>query len=242
MSTSLWGRELKVHRVHDSLANKLVDLLVRSWIERTLKDANGNRPDSRPPCEVVNWKITQRQTCLRTLVDLLVRSWIERSICVKRKRMTRSTSLWGRELKGVCDLDSGYFIPSTSLWGRELKDLQKEKSAAFYLVDLLVRSWIERSMNWKLFFRYQVDLLVRSWIERSKIRLPTPMSSCRPPCEVVNWKTPLPTNYVDDILSTSLWGRELKDQQKKNIRNWNTVDLLVRSWIERLHQQKRHKS
>ena len=170
----------------------------------------------RPPCEVVNWKTIFRRSITncglstslwgRELkvkdgvfrvdalgVDLLVRSWIERRTKTHKIPMTRmSTSLWGRELK-----EPVRCWPCRAVW-----------------VDLLVRSWIERShpctqkrgafrrppcevVNWKPLYCVhlhcpRVDLLVRSWIE-SDLKTGTKGTS---------------------IKSTSLWGRELKEQQQ----------------------------
>ena len=79
---------------------------------------------------------------------------------------------------------------STSLWGRELKELFSPVCDRTDWVDLLVRSWIESTdLSIKNRQKVIVDLLVRSWIERH------------------SWEVAdLPL-----LLSTSLWGRELKD-------------------------------
>ena len=166
----------------------------------------------RPPCEVVNWK------------------WQH---LMKLKKSIKSTSLWGRELKGLADGSVDGSLLSTSLWGRELKGRLPEKEVIPINVDLLVRSWIERCqksclldyqsgrppcevVNWKsLWKRYE------NFVER------------RPPCEVVNWKA---------LSAQSLWKAEIVDllvrswierQQLLNVHNSQVVDLLVRSWIER---------
>ena len=144
-------------------------------------------------------------------VDLLVRSWIERTIIQIHIRIFSSTSLWGRELKDdtirsrfcliisrpPCEVVNWKVkgvqsvtkvTVSTSLWGRELKDNIDAHATASRNVDLLVRSWIERTgssgrstwmsrrppcevVNWKI---------QRVWKEINQ--------RCRPPCEVVNWK------------------------------------------------------
>ena len=99
-STSLWGRELKDgkgqkrrgRRIVDllvrswiestimkgAMADLVVDLLVRSWIERLSASSRSRQEPSRPPCEVVNWK----------------------HFAPGSPDTARSTSLWGRELKG----------------------------------------------------------------------------------------------------------------------------------------------
>ena len=164
MSTSLWGRELK-------------DWSAAQWPAES----------RRPPCEVVNWKnpvkhhMTEYMVDLlvrswierydilhrhpTTLVDLLVRSWIERLLPLQLLILSRSTSLWGRELKGLWWWQSNTGWWSTSLWGRELKAY------------LTVRQLIQfrrppcEVVNWKTAL------------------VPFMTGDCsRPPCEVVNWK------------------------------------------------------
>ena len=145
----------------------------------------------RPPCEVVNWKNSLHYQPSLITVDLLVRSWIERP-----------------RVYAMCTLKH---------------------------VDLLVRSWIERLRTIRQTFWKSVDLLVRSWIESQQLpvshvvdRRPPcevvnwklsfseqlPHSHSRPPCEVVNWKEIRTEPEWGTSESTSLWGRELKDQNK----------------------------
>ena len=189
-STSLWGRELK-----DDSPSTVIACI------------------SRPPCEVVNWKVsTSSPPCLPDHVDLLVRSWIESPRPLFHRNMLLSTSLWGRELKEVVgsyhlrayestslwgrELKGFWRLPvlyprlSTSLWGRELKVCIAENEESSDLVDLLVRSWIERKSIVVSLVTVIVDLLVRSWIERTFPPRQDGSVSCRPPCEVVNWKKP----------------------------------------------------
>ena len=78
----------------------MVDLLVRSWIERSNSvESCPVMSDGRSPCEVVNWKISNKQWKWIRPVDLLVRSWIERFCRWVIAICKGSTSLWGRELK-----------------------------------------------------------------------------------------------------------------------------------------------
>ena len=124
-----------------------VDLLVRSWIERFPHQMRNKKMPCRPPCEVVNWKLLFETFITLLFVDLLVRSWIERDECDSSVEPMMSTSLWGRELKGLfCRLHKPR-ISSTSLWGRELKDHVLYLFFLYFLVDLLVRSWIERMQS-----------------------------------------------------------------------------------------------
>ena len=232
-----------------------VDLLVRSWIERTLPASTFAERYRRPPCEVVNWKTTVHAVWVQIRVDLLVRSWIERSLRLqnhsqKTGRPPCEVVNWKNILRSV----SNFHLRSTSLWGRELKDVPveqnvrlirrppcevvnwKNSSITFSLskaVDLLVRSWIESELdrilrdaihrrppcevvNWKVVEPSmmkgdtKVDLLVRSWIERRSKSVLMTRWRCRPPCEVVNWKSITILSSAIAVLSTSLWGRELK--------------------------------
>ena len=74
-----------------------------------------------------------------------------------------------------------------------------------------MRSWIESRGRYPRIPWSSVDLLVRSWIERIISLLRNAVSSGRPPCEVVNWKDFKHFSYKNNITSTSLWGRELKE-------------------------------
>ena len=202
---------IEMFSVIPHISVEVVDLLVRSWIEISAK-AHGYE-------------------LLR--VDLLVRSWIEISMSLQdSQRMKRSTSLWGRELK----YSSGTAIEkqnwSTSLWGRELKCILAVCILHFLrrrppcevvnwntwvspivspspTVDLLVRSWIEIFLSQVRRMEREVDLLVRSWIEIFFFSV-----------------------REQPVVSTSLWGRELKYYTKQQRSLWSLVDLLVRSWIE----------
>ena len=114
--------------------------------------------------------------------------------------------------------------------------IERRISIPFYIVnivDLLVRSWIESAIRSASTYTSRVDLLVRSWIERAKKRTYPHYQHCRPPCEVVNWKLTWWILLRMHCWSTSLWGRELKGTKNVHLRSTLTVDLLVRSWIER---------
>ena len=189
-----------------------VDLLVRSWIER-LNIANSLLPYiCRPPCEVVNWKIsgTVGVQSEKGRPPCEVVNW---KISENLKEITEkmSTSLWGRELKGHVD---------------DLRDLQDRRPPCEVvnwkvlpmevLMDHYCRppcevvNWKKRShvgfghhscrppcevVNWKVVQDFRdmgllVDLLVRSWIESTRVSRTYSSSGSRPPCEVVNWKTP----------------------------------------------------
>ena len=143
---------------------------------------------------------------------------------------------------------------STSLWGRELKGVHYPENNLSQRVDLLVRSWIERFppvgvvgsmarrppcevVNWKFALpgtgkpqAGRPPCEVVNWkIWEGKILGNYPG---RPPCEVVNWKT------VKQCMSWPISGRppcEVVNWKVRagpdNLRNF--VDLLVRSWIER---------
>ena len=122
-----------------------------------------------------------------------------------------STSLWGRELKEkyVCDMRN--WARSTSLWGRELK----VRTTAECFTVCFCRPPCE-VVSWKNFFPCCVclcgcvDLLVRSWVERNMAWRLCSDKRCRPPCEVVSWKDICRKRCLRSNLSTSLWGRELK--------------------------------
>ena len=157
---------------------------------------------------------------------------------------------------------SGYYdnvlcrVESTSLWGRELKWTGTVRIAADQLVDLLVRSWIEIHPTLHTPDMDVVDLLVRSWIEMTDAAAPWLKSYVdllvrswieilfqqnlasgilgRPPCEVVNWNVTSCIPLITSLLSTSLWGRELKCTMYRLWYFLHPVDLLVRSWIEKI--------
>ena len=210
-STSLWGRELKVYAYILHAFRKSVDLLVRSWIESVYGGYG-----------LGQWT-----------VDLLVRSWIESNFQQQKFVGCTSTSLWGRELK-AWNMRFKCFM-----WSRppcevvNWKEKMTDSDVMVYLVDLLVRSWIERAVAVCTPFSGQVDLLVRSWIERVDKLLGNEKVTSRPPCEVVNWKENIYTG------KDGWWSRPPCE-----VVNWKTaysglsgpsvpVDLLVRSWIER---------
>ena len=153
-----------------------VDLLVRSWIERS---GYG---------QIYIWKP----------VDLLVRSWIERCDAVDLiVASVSSTSSWGRELKESCRaqysrlrrrpprevvnwkvneiVNNKISSASTSSWGRELKAISSGKNL-------------------------KIIPSTSSWGRELKDALPGYLKSqsCRPPREVVNWKTQNRGNYIKD--------------------------------------------
>ena len=147
-----------------------VDLLVRSWIERLISFRRFRAISSRPPCEVVNWKTVLKPT-------------------IRRSKL--STSLWGRELKGCKRPNESIRNESTSLWGRELKDTSLDKQFMTYPSTSLWGRELKELIALLFLKRNIVDLLVRSWIERPRYWFPEGFNPCRPPCEVVNWKSSL---------------------------------------------------
>ena len=240
MSTSLWGRELKSHPpglrgsacMSTSLWGRELKYFLLSWL--------------------LTWPS----------VDLLVRSWIEMSYDLNGIPVS--------PCRPPCE------VVNWNSWIWRIRTMR-------LIVDLLVRSWIEMTWHYSAKGVSRVDLLVRSWIEiRSgflfrRVRRRRPpcevvnwntsviikhvFSFRRPPCEVVNWNT-IPAMLISaPILSTSLWGRELKytdasEQIKKElstslwgrelklvkdyaINELGQVDLLVRSWIEILKLRKK---
>ena len=102
----------------------------------------------------------------------------------------------------------GYLL-STSLWGRELKGSSSAGSAPDQPVDLLVRSWIERALKRPDRRQVQSTSLWGRELKDSQWRK-MDIALGRPPCEVVNWKIKFHIS-----------------------RSFSSVDLLVRSWIER---------
>ena len=104
MSTSLWGRELKGDPWTLRDFSTRVDLLVRSWIERWLEVARSN--PILVDLLVRSWieSLPLSSLSRAEMVDLLVRSWIERSPISREKWRKKSTSLWGRELKDIMDI------------------------------------------------------------------------------------------------------------------------------------------
>ena len=164
----------------------------------------------RPPCEVVNWKNFGIPKGKTGAVDLLVRSWIERKVLTETWLVHQSTSLWGRELKdhNCCNFSILYRRPPCEVVNWKMYN-------RFRLYPLVRRPPCE-VVNWKFIewlFSYAnlVDLLVRSWIERDSPLLFDVLGDSRPPCEVVNWKINVILDYALEEGSTSLWGRELKE-------------------------------
>ena len=147
-----------------------------------------------------------------------MRSWIESPNTTPHvERKARSTSSWGRELKG-------YATPVAEKVVR---------------VDLFVRSWIERWRVYPAARGAEVDLFVRSWIERWNCKSWKTLWRCRPLREVVNWKNYKRLNKTPSKTSTSSWGRELKGLCHGAGHCKPDVDLFVRSWIERLTEMQR---
>ena len=99
------------------------------------------------------------------------------------------------------------------------------------VVDLLVRSWIERSNRTEnAFKRLSTSLWGRELKEikqsnseknigrppcevvnwKTFVKCVAIIQTSRPPCEVVNWKAAVTAVVTEGVKSTSLWGRELK--------------------------------
>ena len=168
---------------------------------------------SRPPCEVVNWKVKHQQfKRTKRQVDLLVRSWIE-SRCRRYELLRKFVDLLVRSWIERSDypymFQSGDRRPPCEVvnWkSSKISSIPCETSrppcevvnwkvlvytpAIFLFVDLLVRSWIERKITSVNILSATVDLLVRSWIERDCQR----------------------SENIEKAGSTSLWGRELKER------------------------------
>ena len=209
-----------------------VDLLVRSWIERSF-----HSPVHFPPLSTSLWG---RE--------------LKGPLCGPLQTLQGSTSLWGRELKDhgwTSDIPGPQVDLLVRSWIESNISILPLKNNP---VDLLVRSWIERIVLSLIF----CALVSRPPCEVVNWKDPDNSfkwgTTCRPPCEVVNWKIGLvytagivfrrpPCEVVNwkklgskysayHHWSTSLWGRELKvDWGKMWIGVY--VDLLVRSWIER---------
>ena len=209
LSTSLWGRELKYFCWRDftifisrppcevvnwniGVNNNCVMQLRRppcevvNWNKH--KGAEILRFHGRPPCEVVNWNTCSTSNCSAGIVDLLVRSWIE-MIMTDMTGYRIGVDLLVRSwiemrTRSTCARTT----QSTSLWGRELKYL----------------------FHFKLFRRdhRRPPCEVVNWNANDVSS--TLLLLSRPPCEVVNWNVPVCNSLLEDTVSTSLWGRELK--------------------------------
>ena len=187
MSTSLWGRELKGQLRCFRKIRRVVDLLVRSWIERWKQIYLSRQVERRPPCEVVNWKTFAPTDSNIVTVDLLVRSWIERlhgshetgspygrppCEVVNWKIYDKSWKLYvsGRPPCEVVNWKDLRFKLKKFDFSRPPCEVVNWKRMCTRLwgyrpVDLLVRSWIERLIYCSYYPPVMVDLLVRSWIE-----------------------------------------------------------------------------
>ena len=123
---------------------------------------------------------------------------------------------------------------STSLWGRELKDSGRRFRSVRHCVDLLVRSWIERIISTAhLWWKMRSTSL---WGRELKVTARSAeiiFWNCRPPCEVVNWKVVTDTYQLSRCCRPPCEVVNWKILDSRCFRN-NFVDLLVRSWIERL--------
>ena len=145
--------------------DKIVDLLVRSWVEMKTNGKNFLM-QCRPPCEVVSWNYRNlpkgRAKMGRPPCEVV--SWNVINI-IAVLSATRSTSLWGRELKYSIRPYSRKLSGSTSLWGRELKYLipffqhQQALSTSLWGRELKCSHWV------CIQHHQAVDLLVRSWVE-----------------------------------------------------------------------------
>ena len=160
---------------------------------------------SRPPREVVNWKICTRSRDLNGIVDLLGRSWIERWYRHRRPRMKR-VDLLGRSwiesggTRWQCTHDG------VDLLGRSwIERWQQTARERWWSVDLLGRSWIERIIMLLQKINQQVDLLGRSWIERIPVRWRIWAACCRPSRKVWNWNGLL---FVSIFKSSDVTSRE----------------------------------
>ena len=126
------------------------------------------------------------------------------------------------------------------------------------VVDLLARSWVEMPIiksplkeassrppcevvSWNIKIDRtisigMVDLLARSWVEMVVSRIEYANWHGRPPCEVVSWNTSKQRVAIQQDMSTSLRGRELKCCEVLHYYTSYIVDLLARSWVEIIKQ------
>ena len=128
-------------------------------------------------------------------------------------QLRKSTSLWGRELKECWFCHWNQSLCVDLLVRSWIESCIKKERYCLAFVDLLVRSWIERFIDYDYTGMLNVDLLVRSWIER------TPALVGSNPTTVDLLVRSWIERYTDkqgvrsEKVSTSLWGRELKDWQ-----------------------------
>ena len=140
-----------------------------------------------PPCEDVSWKLNALCCFHLPCVILLVRMWVEKSFPYPFSRSSRSSSLWGCELKMENIQDMGVNIPSSSLWGCELKRSRRqnfsepEKSSSLWGCELKNRTHDHEGSR-----QSHPPCEDVSWKSESQPFVARLKS--HPPCEDVSWK------------------------------------------------------
>ena len=149
---------------------------------------NQNKIIGLPLCEVVSWNSywTALSVFRYGLPLCEVVSW-NLDFQWIHHRQPSSTSVWGSELKYACFPFSPPWILSTSVWGSELKcffSVHGYRSLCLPLCEVV------------------------SWNVASLTSTAIP---CRLPlCEVVSWNISSFASPTGTLLSTSVWGSELK--------------------------------
>ena len=186
VSSSLWGCELKNMWMIRSCRVRLSSSL---W-GCELKNCSFLAIHTRwchPPCEDVSWKLNALCCFHLPCVILLVRMWVEKSFPYPFSRSSRSSSLWGCELKMENIQDMGVNIPSSSLWGCELKRSRRqnfsepEKSSSLWGCELKNRTHDHEGSR-----QSHPPCEDVSWKSESQPFVARLKS--HPPCEDVSWK------------------------------------------------------
>ena len=145
--------------------------------------------ESQPPCEAVSWNAF--------------------STGCQHNGKHQSASLWGCELKFNSRILLNSSLESASLWGCELKYYHQFPMEYWQHVSLLVRLWVEITLENALFMRIvrqppceavswnavvvfsvtisAVSLLVRLWVEIVYQWFLLQYCVRQPPCEAVSW-------------------------------------------------------
>ena len=120
LSTSVWGSELK-WSLQTLLGSSYGSTSV--WGSELKSFISIYHPScySLPLCEVVSWNVIYLFINFpwSRLPLCEVVSW-NKEILLWKSAFTRSTSVWGSELKFLCCQDCSCFVLSTSVWGSEL--------------------------------------------------------------------------------------------------------------------------
>ena len=212
-SSSSWGCELKWSGLSFLPALLHVILLVRMWVEM-LKSRKSHflspKSSSSWGCELKYLRFAVHPG--RSGVILLVRMWVE-MVDVQKQVYHRqqSSSSWGCELKyeWLTAKEQNRSHPP-----REDVSWNVDGSVTWEMdgVILLVRMWVEISLETVDFLLLLVILLVRMWVEISAVFV----------------------NTIDNpvILLVRMW---VEITSAGHFRSWNCrVILLVRMWVEML--------